>query len=358
MPPPTASLLTAPLPAGVIFSGPVQSVAWSPGGTRIAITAGASGYPIYVRILDTDGRTIETVDASWFGWIDDGSYVAISSADPAVTFVGHVGSTARQTIPGHYAVSSAAGPAGAVALAIEQAGVDEYVIWTAAGLSTPRDGVPIEFSPDGKTLAVVHYPRGCCAGLPSPEPSKAPGPTTLDIVPTDTGKSVRSTGDIVFGYGLAVAFSPDGRMVAFRRDTADGHEDLAVLDIGTGRVWVVQSGGLDIVPQHTLAWLDNSHLDLRSAGPTGTEPAGFNVVVTYWPSDVAARSVSSRGDVATLLTGSPQIEIKSGGKLDTRTLPGTFAGVQLLWSPEGSMLLAMCNSYDRSVPDQVVLLQP
>jgi hypothetical protein len=147
-------------------------------------------------------------------------------------------------------------------------------------------------------------------------------------------------------------------MVAFRRDTADGHEDLAVLDIGTGKVWVVQSGGLSILPQQTLAWLDSSHLDLRSGGEYGPEPAGFNLVVTHWPSDVAARSVSSRGYVATARTGSPQIEVQSGGRLIRRNLPGTFDAVQLLWSPDGSTLLVMCNSYDRSVPSQVVLLRP
>jgi hypothetical protein len=147
-------------------------------------------------------------------------------------------------------------------------------------------------------------------------------------------------------------------MVAFRRDTADGHEDLAILDIGTGRVWVVQSGGLSILPQQTLAWLDSTHLDLRSGGQYGPEPAGFNLVVTHWPWNVAARSVSSRGAAATAWTDSPQIDIQSGGKMTTRTLPGTFAGVQLLWSPDGSSLLVMCHSYDRSVPDQVVLLRP
>jgi hypothetical protein len=341
---------------GIIFSGPVQEVAWSPGGTRIAVTEAANGATPDVRILTAAGTAIETVNAWSLRWLDEDTYVGVDYRSGA--FVGRVGSSARQVIPGDYVPWIPASMAGAVALELNVTASNQYVIWTPAGLSSPRDGVPVGFSPDGTLLAVVHYPRDCCAGVPSPEPSKAPGPTTLDIVRTDTGKSVRSTGDIVFAYGLPVSFSPDGRMVAFRRDTADGHEDLAVLDIGTGRVWVVQSGGLDIVPQHTLAWLDNSHLDLRSSGPSGVQPAGFNLVITRWPSNVAARSVSSRGDVATTWTGSPQIDIQSGGNLITRNLPGTFAGVQLLWSPDGSMLLVMCNTYDRSVPDQVVLLRP
>jgi hypothetical protein len=352
----TPPLATASLPPGVILSGPVQEVGWSPGGTRIAVTEAANGATPDVRILTAAGTAIETVNALSLRWLDENTYVGLDYRSGA--FVGRVGSSARQVIPGDYVPWIPASMAGAVALELNVTASNQYVIWTPAGLSAPRDGVPVGFSPDGTMLALVHYPRDCCAGLPSPEPSPAPGPTTLDIVRTDTGKSVRSTGDIVFAYGLPVSFSPDGRMVAFRRDTADGHEDLAILDLTTGKVWVVQSGGLDIVPQHTLAWLDSTHLDLRPAGPAGPEPAGFNLVVTHWTSDVAARSVSSRGDVATARTGSAQIEIQSGGKLITRNLPGPFAGVQLLWSPDGSTLLVMCNSYNRSVPDQVVLLRP
>ena len=357
VPTPTPPIATASPSPGVIFSGPVQAVAWSPGGTRIAVMEAANGGTPDVRILTAAGTAIETVNAWSLGWLDEDTYVGVDYRSGA--FVGRVGSSARQAIPGDYVQVIPASTAGAVALELNVTASNQYVIWSAAGgLSVARDGVPVEFSPDGTLLAVVHYPRDCCAGLPSPEPSPAPGPTTLDIVRTDTGKSVRSTGDIVFAYGLPVSFSPDGRMVAFRRDTADGHEDLAVLDIGTGKVWVVQSGGLSILPQQTLAWLDSTHLDLRSGGEYGPEPAGFNLVVTHWPSNVAARSVSSRGDVATAWSDSPQIEIQSGGKLETRDLSAVFDDVELLWSPDGSMLLVVCYSYNRSVPSQVVLLRP
>jgi hypothetical protein len=352
----TPPLATPSLPPGVIFSGPVHEVAWSPGGATIAVMEAANGGTPDVRILTAAGTAIETVNAWSLGWLDEDTYVGVDYRSGA--FVGRVGSSARQVIPGEYVQVIPASTAGAVALELNVTASNQYVIWTPAGLSSPRDGVPVEFSPDGTMLAVVHYPRDCCAGVPSPEPSQAPGPTTLDIVRTDTGMSVRSTGDIVFAYGLGVSFSPDGRMVAFRRDTADGHEDLAILDIGTGRVWVVQSGGLSILPQQTLAWLDSTHLDLRAGGEYGREPAGFNLVVTHWPSNVAARSVSSRGDVATAWTDSPQIDIQSGAKQETRDLSAVFNDVELLWSPDGSTLLVLCYSYDRSVPSQVVSLRP
>ena len=358
---------SASYPPGVIFEGAVYggNVTWSPKGARVAVLAGASGTTPSVSIVDPAGRVEDQFEAFDFAWLDEDTYIATkgisgpSGADGFATFTGSVGGVAWPLIPGNYS-QIVAGPAGVVALKLNDTGMDHYVIWSRSGVGSPRDGVPVAFSPDGSLLAVVHYPRACCAGLPSPEPTNAPGPTTLDIVRTDTGKSVRSTGDIVFAYGLGVSFNPDGRMVAFRRDTPDGHEDLAILNIVTGQVWVVQSGGLSILPQQTLAWLDSTHLDLRSAGPTATEPAGFNLVVTHWLSDVAARSVSSRGDVATARTGSPQIDIQSGGKLITRSLPRVFDDLQLLWSPDGSTLMAVCSAFDSGVhvPDQVVILRP
>lgn len=354
----TPLLATPTLLPGSLFSGPVQSVAWSPAGTMVAITEGASGSSPDVKILTLDGTTVDTISAGSLGWIDDDTYVA---ADASGVFVGRVGSTIRQTIPGDYVASIPASTAGAVALELNVTGSNQYVIWSAVtGLSAPRDGVPVEFSPDGTLLAVVHYPRGCCAGLPSPEPTKAPGPTTLDIVRTDTGKSVRSTGDVSWAYGLPVAFSPDSRMIAFRQEPADSTqlENLGLLDIATGKVWAVQTVGLDIVPQHTLAWLDSTHLDLRSSGPSGPEPAGLGVVVSHWPSDVIAMSPSSRGDVATVETGPNQVVIRGGGREIIRDLPGTFDSVQLLWSPDGSALLVVCMSYDSRTPSQVVLLRP
>jgi hypothetical protein len=298
---------------------------------------------------------VEAVSADSFAWIDEDTYVAI---DGSGAFVGHVGRSARETIPGDYVPYIPASATGAVALYLEVTDRDAYVVWSTAGLSEPRDGVPIGFSPDGALLAVVHYPRACCDGLPSPEPTKAPGPTTLDIVRTDTGKSVRSTGDVVWVRGLPVSFSPDSRRIAFRRNAASGIEDLGILDIGSGRVWAVNSAGLDIYPRYSLAWLDNAHLDVRSSGPTGHAPEGLDVVVTYWPAGVSAVSASSRGYVATARSGSPKVVIQGGGRQVVRDLPGTFDLVELLWSPDGSTLLAVGRSPTNSDPDQVILLKP
>ena len=273
-PRPSASLSVEPsasYPPGVIFEGAVYggNVAWSPKGTRVAVSAGASGAAPSVSIIDPTGRVEDQFEVFDFAWLDEDTYIATngisgpSGATGFTTFTGSVGSAARPSIPGSY-WQIVAGPAGVVALKLNETGSDRYVIWSRSGVSSPRDGVPVTFSSDGSLLAVVHYPRACCAGLPSPEPTKAPGPTTLDIVRTDSGESVRVTGDVAWGYGLPVDFGPDGRTVAYRLDYATGPEEVGVLDIATGQVWALP-GQPDTVADGILAWTDSTHLAVRSS---------------------------------------------------------------------------------------------
>ena len=355
---------SASYPPGVIFEGPVYggNVAWSPKGTRVAVLAEASGAAPSVSIIDPTGRVEDQFQVFDFAWLDEDTYIATngisvpSGATGFTTFTGSVGSAARPSIPGNY-WQIVAGPAGVVALKLNETGSDRYVIWSRSGVSSPRDGVPVTFSADGSLLAVVHYPRDCCAGLPSPEPTKAPGPTTLDIVRTDTGESVRVTGDVVWGYGLPVDFSPDGKTVAYRLDHATGPEEVGILDIATGQVWALP-GQPDTVPDGILAWTDSTHLAVWSSNAAHTTPAGLKIAISYWPADVAAMAVSSRGDVAMARDGSKEIVIDRGGRQRSLDIPGTFDAVRLMWSPDGSTLMAACSSFDRGVPGQVVVLSP
>src|SRR5664280_2102716 len=305
---------------GVIFEGAVYggNVAWSPKGTRVAVLAGASGAAPSVSIIDPAGRVEDQFEAFDFAWLDEDTYIATngisgpSGVGDFTTFTGSVGSAVRPSIPGSY-WQIVAGPAGVVALKLNETGSDHYVIWSRSGVSSQRDGVPVTFSPDGSLLAVVHYPRACCAGLPSPEPTKAPGPTALDIVRTDTGESVRVTGDVAWAYGLPVDFSPDGRTVAYRLDRGTEPEEVGMLDIATGQVWALP-GQHDVAPDSTIVWTDGTHLAVRSSNAAHTTPAGLKIAIKYWPADVAAMAVSSRGDVAMARDGSKEIVIDRGGR--------------------------------------------
>lgn len=339
----------------VLLTGPVQDVAWSSAGTKIAVVEGASGAPLTVTIMSVGGSTIQTVNADDVAWIDDSSYVTIAGNPPGI-IIGHVGSTAAEMIPGNVRGTILAGPAGVMALPLEETGSDHYVVWGAAGLSDPRDGVPVAFSPDGALLAVVHYPRaGCdgCDGPPSPAPSEAPGPTTLDIVRTDTGESVRVAADVSWGYGALVSFSPDGRLVAFRMNPKDqaSLERVGLLEVATGKVWVVDAGTVG-----SLSWTDDTHLLIGSLSPATATPAGLPVTISYAPQDVEEVAVSSRGDVAMALHDASRVVIDRAGTQETIDLPGTHHF--LTWSPDGSALIAVCADNTVETPNEVVLIRP
>ena len=166
VPSPSASLSVEPsasYPPGVIFEGAVYggNVAWSPKGTRVAVLAGASGAAPSVSIIDPTGRVEDRFEAFDFAWLDERTYIATNGvSDPSgangfTTFTGSVGSAARPSIPGNY-WQIVAGPAGVVALKLNETGSDHYVIWSRSGVSSVRDGVPVTFSSDGSLLAVVH----------------------------------------------------------------------------------------------------------------------------------------------------------------------------------------------------------
>jgi WD40 repeat protein len=364
LPTPTTAVSTPTRPPAsgspgqqILVTGSVRGLAWSPAGTKIAVVEGASGAPSTVTIMSVGGSTIQTVNADDVAWIDDSSYVT-TAGDPAGIIVGHVGSSAVEKMPGNVSNSASivAGPAGAIALPLEESGSNHYVVWGSTGLSDPRDGVPVAYSPDGKFLAVVHYPRtGCdgCDGPPSPAPSEAPGPTTLDIVRAETGESVRVTEDVEWVYGALVSFSPDSRLVAFRMNPKDqaSLERVGILDVASGKVWVVDAGTVG-----SLAWTDDSHVLILSQSPATSTPAGMPVTISYAPLDVDEIVVSSRGDVAMPRHDASQVVIDRAGTQETIDLPGTRHF--LTWSPDGSTLIAICADNTVQTPDEVVLIRP
>jgi len=367
-PPPTSPATVGPTVTSVVSPGrlsqktildsgtqDVQDVSWSPGGTNIAVTLGHSGQSSHVQILRSDGTPIETVDAWELAWIDDTTYVARDNALKA--FVGHVGSSARSDLPGTYPCGLLGGSPGVVALMTDATCTDattRYVIWTPKGLSAPRSGVPVVFSPDGSLLAVVHDPTPCCGGGPV-----ATGPVpeaTLDIVRTSTGESVARAGKVAWAYGTTVIFSPDGKRVAYlmrmpERPSADG---FGILDIASGTVSVLDAGFGPV-----RGWLADDRLLVASQTPGAPAPKGLAVTALNGAADTVA--VSSTGRVASGLSGDQSTEsltltVELGAERATLELPG-YPGV-LAWSPDGSTLLVACHSSSLQPPDQVVLVRP
>jgi hypothetical protein len=337
---------TLALAPGVIFHGSVQSATWSPGGTEIAVTVGGSGDRPYVTILDTAGKQIDRLDAWDFAWVDDRTYVAIDKgAGPAATtnsaFVGHVGSSTREPIPGDFGVL-VAGDGGAVALTLNETASNHYRIWSRSGLSAPRDGVPIAFSPDGSLLAVVHYPVACCAGGPSPEPTRAPGPPTLDVAMVDTGASVATNPNVAWAYGAYLAFSPDSRRIAFLMNLKTGPrlEGVGVMDIASRKLWVIAPDPKSEYSFGTPLWTDSEHLILE--GPTAPLPAGIPVSVAFSSKYVSSVFSSPVGRTATLPPDSKTVVVGSGSSSKTYDLPDV--GNWAEWSPDGSRLLVACGA--------------
>src|SRR5450759_1855236 len=152
VPTPTTPVLVAPTATPVVTPGGLSqktildsgtgsgtkqavSISWSPGGTYVAVTLGASGEQADVQILRSDGTPVETVSTWEFALIDVATYlVAVSGAGSSDAkmhaFVGHVGSPARTDQPG---VSTPcgilSGSRGAIAL-ISNAACTQYAIWT------------------------------------------------------------------------------------------------------------------------------------------------------------------------------------------------------------------------------------
>jgi WD40-like Beta Propeller Repeat len=349
----------------ILDSGPdlgakqAQSISWSPSGTYIAVTLGASGKQDDVHILRSDGTPVETVTAWDLAWIDDSTYVGTDSGAGSTdamlhTFVGHVGSSARTDLPEVAAnCRILGGGRGAIAL-MTNAACTQYVIWTPKGLSAERSGEPVVFSPDGSLLAVVHDPTpGADGALVAP----SPGPeATLDIVRTSTGESVARAGKVAWYYDTTIIFSPDGKRVAYliRMPERPSGEGFGILDIASGTVSVLDAG---LGP--VRGWLADDRLLVASQTPGAPAPKGLAVTALRGAADTVA--VSSTGRIASGLstdqsTESSTLALDFGAQHQTLELPG-YPGL-LVWSPDGSKLLVACHTAMFQPPGQVVLVGP
>jgi len=340
--------VTPTLPAGVIFAATsILDVSWSPDGRQIAVISGGKGAPTVAQILDRAGHVERSFSAYDFAWLSDDTFVAtgdpdlLNSPSPGSTaWMGITEGSTTAAIPGSYS-QLVAGPAGSAALTLNEIGSDHYVVVGHSGLSAPRDGVPVAFSPDGTMIAVVHYPVACCAGAPSPGPTAPPGPPTLDVVRTDTGKSLATDADVEWAYGAYLAFSPDSRRIAFVMYPEDNAttEQIGLLDIGSRRLWVIGPTAADASDPRPPVWADSNHLIIQGWS-SGSATAGLPATVSYESSNAGEVEVSLTGVIARLAPDSATVSVR-GSEQTTFNLP--FGGTRLLWSPDGTDLLAVVS---------------
>jgi hypothetical protein len=334
-----------------IFSEIGWAASWSPAGTRIAFSTADGQSPQPTRIVDTTGRTLETVSAMFFMWVDDDTYLGFTLQSDYLSyhaFVGHVGSSVRESLEGSYymdPIGNAVGAAGWLALPVDL-NQDSYVVWSANGLSQPRSGTPVGISRDGKLTAVMHA-----------------NPSRLALVRTDSGDEVASYAQPANSsqHMLFFGFSPDGSRVAFSPD--DRYTSLSILDAGSNRTSVV-----DPCAAVGAVWLDDIDLFANSFTPCATA-AGSGVTITHATTATgAALAVSSTGRVA-WLAASPDpavaassfeiaIDDGAGGRQMIR-FQGRTQDLRVTWSPDGSLLLIEYVGPGTTNPNSyVALIQP
>jgi hypothetical protein len=349
----------------------IVRASWSPKGTYVAVVLGGTDKGDNVRILRPDGTSVDAFAASDLGWLDDTTYVGLrmdtnGPASEVHAFVGHIASSARTELPvAHSPLSCGllAGPTGPVALMTEPDTCEKYVIATAGGVSSVRPGWPRAISRDGTLLAVMHNPAPFLGEGRTFPPSGPAVKPTLEVVRTSTGASVRIQGDLSWSPNVSVAFSPDGKRLAFqtRAPERDSGAAEAILEIATGRVSILGPGIGEFV-----GWLADDRILVRSYTPGAPVPGGIGVTALdtgdeypdVWA--VAAGGHVAAGKARDLTSQTKTLTVWLGAERETLTLPG-YPG-DLAWSPDGSALLTLCHN-DTDEPNmglahQLLLVRP
>jgi hypothetical protein len=331
----------------IIFSATGGNASWNPSGTRAVFSAGDGKSPIYSKIVDASGHTIETVQAAYVIWAGDDTYLGLNANADYISyhaFVGHVGSPAQQALPGTYyadPLGRTVVAGGSVALPTSL-NHDQYVVWTATGLSATRSGNPIAFSRDGRLLAVVQS-------------------GSVRVVRTDDGLPVASYGS-TDEFDVVLGFSPDGGKLAI----VDS-QSLVILDVASG-----QASPIAGCPTQSVVWTSSSSLIVSSPGPCRA-PAGSGLKVetarSLRGSDVNvnfAMFMSSTGRIA-WASGSGddpnvilRIDIDDGaGGRESISFKGSRVYLAVSWSADGSTLMVeYLGPGTSNPPSTVIFIRP
>jgi len=189
-----------------------------------------------------------------------------------------------------------------------------FVLWNGA-VSAVQDGLPIAFSQDGRSLAVLH-PWSASGGAVSGWLEILAVPS-LDTVASFTHTSLRvGTGSMGSGYSFDAAFSPAGGYLL-----ASG----TLVNLSNGATVATGKGGW--LPDGTLVTASNAGLLRWQGGHSSVDPR--------FPGQ-GTIEVSRHGDLIYFYgDGRPPLLLNAAGSLDALTLSGVRSIASLLISPSG-----------------------
>jgi hypothetical protein len=310
-------------------------IAWSPDGAHLLLWGSGSGHPLQIR--DASGRLNGTATADVAAWVSS-STIAIatrSSSGPSSGPGRRGGSSAETvsvidvsghsiaTLPGSYA--SGGGVAngmivgsgsGEFTIASQGGGSSgsSFVLWNGS-VSAVRQGLPIAFSQDSRSLAVLH-PWSVSGGRVAGWLEILAVPS-LSTVASFSHLNLRvGNGSLGSGYGFDAAFSPDGRYLL-----ASG----TLVSLSSGSTLTTGRGGW--LPDGTLVTSSGAGL-LRWQGAHSNVDSRFPGIGTV--------ETSRHGELVYFYAdGRPPLLLDTDGSLNALSLTGSRSIGGLLISPNG-----------------------
>ena len=308
----------------VLAASDTAGAVWSPDGRWLLVwdrVTNGTAADRHVSLDDAAGNRIRTYEGEYPLWLDARSFV-ITRAGRSYLGTLEAGrlTLIQPTFPSGAPVSSGHG-----ALAYETTGALDasahFVVWTATGgTTTPRPGVPADWSHDGTKLAIWHWTSGS-------------GPQSSGWLEVVSWPGMRPLAALHADLGLPFAlFDPSDRYVFDA-----GH----VLDLATGTVTTPIAVGIPGLP----AWNNAGQLVVPSLVDGSVTTYDIHGVRRSVVSDVGdSASASADGSLVVIWFNSQQrpIVLLGRGGQQSIPVPGPVQPPDPTLSPDGSGLIVTC----------------